>query len=904
MNFPAVGESQPPPPPPTYANSPRKNCSTKIMPDSHFGELRPYLMKTLPAKIPEVSAEWFLQHVVSKVDDRDVKEVMAKLNQDGIIVGGRWSYYSQDPSDMKQDEDSAYKYIEDISNAVLAVAAPVLKRRDSKKRITARTRCIPRRVAKSESENSGYKHDAGTILEKTTASPPLHLADLYNPDNAINWEFKLKRDAESVNENRQQFLGNAAHMMFNDPSRRFRYSVSIEDTDVRFWFLSRSICFATKIFNLATTPEPLIHFLMAVSFASRAELGYDPTVKRVAINNEIAYEYTVVGKQGKKHVFRTVEHALFSHQSHRILGRATRIWKVREVNAKGEFISPEHVLKDYWMSQNSKTEGNIQAEILEAARKARAEKGVSSDDISKHFMHILHDTVVRIGGKQDSSLSYLPNFHMPPETCGTLVLQLNITRNPTKAQISKSHNGSIAGNHPAMTPPSGNGDWPMLAGRYYEHRKHCRLVFEEVGTPLYKLRNHRTIFKSLSFALDGLKVLHEARFVHRDISTGNLLFWIAKNGEIQCKISDLEYARPYLKEIKDDDDTPPVFRTGTPAYMAVEVLSQNHLANLINFGPRAKPKRRADPSASNRLPTPVVDVLHNYAHDVEGLWWIGMWTLLYTTTPQLAEQLVNSKFSNEQELHANKIFPPIISCSQDRQSCLTGDRFFDILVGRLPLEFQLAGDIMGEARVALMDFYEQLESPLTKDRLQDHDRFASLYETMTPPLASLASEALDADQVWFDDRRKELEAQELAQAAADKKAAKEAAKEAAQQEEAAGQKRASTKRKQGEDAQPEDQNADTRASKKSRTSKVAKPSASASANNIAEPSTSRTTKSSTRVPNAKASSSATPAAAPTKKASTRTSAAKASSSKNTSPGQRSPKNTRAPAKPRKRRDSD
>lgn len=52
------------------------------------------------------------------------------------------------------------------------------------------------------------------------------------------------------------------------------------------------------------------------------------------------------------------------------------------------------------------------------------------------------------------------------------------------------------------------------------------------------------------FALLGLKVLHDAEYVHRDVSTGNLLLCETEEGLV-CKISDLEYTHPqstYLKE--------------------------------------------------------------------------------------------------------------------------------------------------------------------------------------------------------------------------------------------------------------------------------------------------------------------------------------------------------------------
>ena len=60
---------------------------------------------------------------------------------------------------------------------------------------------------------------------------------------------------------------------------------------------------------------------------------------------------------------------------------------------------------------------------------------------------------------------------------------------------------------------------------------------------------HLTIILLFSAYLDyllGLKILWHAGYVHRDISTGNLLLCETDDGKLICKISDLEYARPQL----------------------------------------------------------------------------------------------------------------------------------------------------------------------------------------------------------------------------------------------------------------------------------------------------------------------------------------------------------------------
>ena len=52
----------------------------------------------------------------------------------------------------------------------------------------------------------------------------------------------------------------------------------------------------------------------------------------------------------------------------------------------------------------------------------------------------------------------------------------------------------------------------------------------------------------------GLKILWHAGYVHRDISTGNLLLCETDDGKSICKISDLEYARPQL--VSEEEGSP------------------------------------------------------------------------------------------------------------------------------------------------------------------------------------------------------------------------------------------------------------------------------------------------------------------------------------------------------------
>ncbi|KAK0197916.1 hypothetical protein F5146DRAFT_63644 [Armillaria mellea] len=164
--------------------------------------------------------------------------------------------------------------------------------------------------------------------------------------------------------------------------------------------------------------------------------------------------------------------------------------------------------------------------------------------------------------------------------------------------------------------------------RVYTGRKHVRVVFSEVGIPLDMVHDQKMLFTGLLHAYRGLRYLHLASYVHRDMSSGNILLCSGNRG----KISDLEFAKVFQSDALESDP-----KTGTPIFMAVEVQSKHY---------RFKPTGTADDAAitsalalidrddpfSDPYIAPGTPFLHNFYHDVESLWWIGLHSL-FTTEP-------------------------------------------------------------------------------------------------------------------------------------------------------------------------------------------------------------------------------------------------------------------------------
>ncbi|THH29963.1 hypothetical protein EUX98_g4223 [Antrodiella citrinella] len=582
----------------------------------------------LPEVIPELRHIDFkaLVKLQDPVEDDVPRKVVEALTAKGVIVDGRLKYWPKDPRYTTDEEDTIFQDMETYSDAILDAGATIMGRQP-----TARSYCRPRNVEKSEAQNISFKSDGNSFL-----LDPLGLGAgkgaRYMVDSVTKHEYKKHDVATEVNQNRRQALGNAAQMMFADPSRCFRFAVTIENTTMRLWFLSRAFCAVSEPFNFITEYEHYIHFLLATTFNDLEHLGFDPTVsRRIRDDKTVVYEYMVSDK-GVVKLYRTVgDSALFTYLSLRLIGRGTRVWRVREVSPDGELIGKEHALKDYWLPEDHQSEGEIQSAIFKLAAKK-----FGDTDYKQYFMTILHDTIV--------SHSSLPQL---PDTYNQLGTQPSDDKHPTNAHV-KSVNTKPVGGSNISSPTTNLSDYPPGVTLRYDPRKHCRVLFDEVGTPVREIRNHSVVFRCLAEGMQGLQVFHAASFVHRDISIGNLLRCEVDKKFI-CKISDLEYACPYRKRLPIGARQPEI-KTGTPSSMAVEVQNGCYLFTADNNDPRNDgetgrhsggynldvppdytstdipidvSRHTGDPGAYTSTSNAPL-FIHNYLHDVESIWWIGM----------------------------------------------------------------------------------------------------------------------------------------------------------------------------------------------------------------------------------------------------------------------------------------
>jgi Fungal protein kinase len=105
--------------------------------------------------------------------------------------------------------------------------------------------------------------------------------------------------------------------------------------------------------------------VLAVSSASKVELGWDPTVECYYHGSRVYYDITVhsrINNEVTERSYRTSQ-TLSDRSADALRGRGTRVFKARLLDAEGNETGNPVALKDVWLDNNRDREGDIMEEI-------------------------------------------------------------------------------------------------------------------------------------------------------------------------------------------------------------------------------------------------------------------------------------------------------------------------------------------------------------------------------------------------------------------------------------------------------------------------------------------------------------------------------------------------------------
>ncbi|CAE6463385.1 unnamed protein product [Rhizoctonia solani] len=562
--------------------------------------------------------------VLPSVSLQQLDEVCTRLRSADIIeyedlheanLRHRWRCLPQDPSQSEEAEGEAFKFLEDITQSVIKKLDLDIPRNIS---LAVTGQSTPVGFRRNASRPDGYLHRINK------GSKRVQWADIIMP-----MEFKKSYNTDCKVDDFGKVMWSMHHVMRNDARRRHVYGLTCENTKARLWFNNRSDVVASEEFDINTNWRHLVRIILSMLLANPVELGYDFSIERLSGNDETSeplYNITVHNNEAKTtNIYRAIR-VISDVGADSMVGRTTRVWEVKKL-VDDVPTGPSYALKDAWVYEDR--------EEHRLLNKIRMEQ----PGYAKHFL-----TPIDYG--------FVPRDPATPSIPDSTHKPLGHQRQlkPTRILL-RTHNGigvaytsvstrnkSQTGTTGASRDSVGHSDdipsWSMEGHRdsaclSIHSRWHYRIVFEEIGTPVHDLRVFAEVFTAIQGGWEGLHAVHLSKYVHRDVSSGNVLL-VPASGILNERgvIMDLEYG----KEI-DDTSAPHDVRTGTKAFMATEVEAmRHHRLDSIRVSRKmtaySAMKGLLEQSVSN--PTNLLPAFrHNPLHDMESFWWLCMWIMFY-----------------------------------------------------------------------------------------------------------------------------------------------------------------------------------------------------------------------------------------------------------------------------------
>ncbi|KAI0922893.1 hypothetical protein AcV5_009760 [Taiwanofungus camphoratus] len=469
---------------------------------------------------------------------------------------------------------------------------------------------------------------------------------------------------------------------------------------MKLWSCSHAELLVSDSFDFMHEHRIVTSFFISLMYAKEHEIGWDPTMKfakdgkgKIQYHSDGTprYDITVCTPEAEEVVYRTIG-VLSDVGANAPLGRGTCVWEARKVVGNKEYSDPV-ALKDSWIDSDRDRKGDLSASLRDSASSEE-----DREDIDAHFLTVLHHGDVYIDGNADDTRTLMTRSMEILSECS----RYNVQISPEDIL-----SGSNTGTGHYRTPQEYNQE--MIEPMHHP-KAHYRIVFKEVCKPLYKITSLALILKVLSHILHALQLMHRSGWVHRDISTGNILVDKDGNG----RLGDLEYAKrmgqPSSHEV----------RTGTVDFIVVEIDSQKYLfksrpvnnsssennddisdieSTALDERPDRLPLRKQD--ASNRMN---IRFRYNPLHDLESVWWVAVYFLFKKRVVRDSEDPAYNKQLKTQMVYASKLF-----YGKERLAVLGHVEAFSDMLGCLDLAVQKLAQVLENIRQELTDRYYQAE---------------------------------------------------------------------------------------------------------------------------------------------------------------------------------------------------
>ena len=274
-----------------------------------------------------------------------------------------------------------------------------------------------------------------------------------------------------------------------------------------------------------------------MAFASETDLGFDISIERVwakvvkegekktIIKEKITYNIRCNG------IRYQVLAVLSDYKAGYIIGRASRVWKVQQVqdqdNGHSVLIGDVLVMKDVWIDQDSPSEGHILRNVFKKLNTVHPTTETDRKSIEKlfaeHFVTIEVDEVVKVGNldslQADTTATILRGSALPTHANALRMTPLpsHDTRRASAIEGSLDRPQSRArGSIPNGIPSTGSKAQKSAAitsltlkPLAFCAKQHRRILYQDYGQALDNdeaVLDHKRWFTSLAKVAAGKKL--------------------------------------------------------------------------------------------------------------------------------------------------------------------------------------------------------------------------------------------------------------------------------------------------------------------------------------------------------------------------------------------------------------
>ncbi|KAG9022754.1 hypothetical protein FRB95_014238 [Tulasnella sp. JGI-2019a] len=693
------GVKTPPPLPSVSIETPAvaRHTSTQSYLSGNLEQSRTAVLKDLKP-IPIAENDVFKQWLPRLQPGVNVEQIRDRLIESKSLTLNGWKHWPNDPAHTAGSENEVFKAfstpVGDIISAIklemnIAPTATLLNNPTG----------TPLSERRNTSQPDGYmvlepvpreNLRPYAVLKHQEKPGTGNLLPTYWEDIAVPLEYKKDNTPTARLDDERKMVWSLHHILRNNPCRRSAFGITLENNNLRVWFCHRAGTITSKGFDFMTDHDELIHLVSSLAFATKVDLGWDPTIVPIVQLGQIAYKITVhIDAGGEPEVFTSTK-IISDYGAEATQGRGTRIYL-----ARSDTDNNEVVIKDSWQDHNRTREGKIMEALMDDLKKIQ---GVDMDDVEKHFLKARCYGDVLIGSVVDSTLKIMHDIDVPADS-----LTLRIPPSDELTDLEPKKGSASVGQVPLVRRTFGGranttGAPPQRVPYVMSHRVHHRIVFTERGRSLHEIHDPKQMLDVLVHIVRGLEYMWRCGWIHRDISAGNIL--IIKNRGV---LSDLEYAKKYTPT---DTYGPHDMRTGTFEFMAIEVARGAYVFNKpLRFAKYKQPFK------------------HNPLHDLESVWWVAVWSIV-SLSPEAGSYSLQNHLDGY-----TAMFPKTSNLASSRSDFITVKYHFERFIYEKFLEvFAETLGKLDDMRQQMLEWYETAYQPFERQEPADMAVFNHAYD--------------------------------------------------------------------------------------------------------------------------------------------------------------------------------